>query len=308
MSKKGLTLLILVVTAGILLISPASAQESPEIESLEVALWPEFDRAEVLVIYRVQLAPGSDLPAQVNLPIPAEVGEPFAAAFKGEGGQLMIAPYERTVEGEWAIISLQTESLGVQLEYYMDLPTEEPNRSFVFNWPKNFPVGLLRYEIQEPVGASAFEISPLPDQTSDGDDGLTYHWADMGQVSAEMGAKITVNYFKADDLLSADTLATPAPVTLSRPQTTQGGTPDMAQILPWVLGGLGLVLLVGGGLMYRRYAQETSRVRRRPRKPRRADKEAPGEIEASPVFCHKCGSRASVSDRYCRNCGVRLRH
>ena len=40
----------------------ALAEEGPEIERLEVVLWPEYDRPAVLVFLRVQLAGGASLP------------------------------------------------------------------------------------------------------------------------------------------------------------------------------------------------------------------------------------------------------
>jgi len=48
--------------------STAAAQTASEAEAVTVALWPEYDRAEVLVVYRVLLPETVGLPARVRLP------------------------------------------------------------------------------------------------------------------------------------------------------------------------------------------------------------------------------------------------
>jgi hypothetical protein len=84
--------------------------------------------------------------------------------------------------------------------------------------------------------------------------------------------------------------------------------PSLSSLVPWVLGAVGVVLLALGGFMVvqmRRSAVAPTRSRRRTRAA--AAKPESAAIEASPMFCHNCGSRADASDLYCRRCGTRLR-
>jgi hypothetical protein len=72
--------------------------------------------------------------------------------------------------------------------------------------------------------------------------------------------------------------------------------------LPYILGGVGGVLIVGGLLYYFLSGREHAhRLRRRSRPPSKAGG------DASATHCHQCGTRAKPGDRFCRVCGTRLR-
>jgi hypothetical protein len=51
--------------------TPTSSEMPPVLSTLEVSLWPEFDRPDVLVINRGLLAADAGLPAPVEIRIPA---------------------------------------------------------------------------------------------------------------------------------------------------------------------------------------------------------------------------------------------
>lgn len=98
MKRLLLTLVVLATWAG-----PVLAQDTPSLSNLEVALWPEFDRPEVLVIYRGLFAPETPLPLLVEIRIPARAGEPTAMAYVGEGDSGSTRSIRRgsTVTGWW---------------------------------------------------------------------------------------------------------------------------------------------------------------------------------------------------------------
>ena len=76
------------------------------------------------------------------------------------------------------------------------------------------------------------------------------------------------------------------------------------------IGGVGLVLIAAGVIVYLRLQKKDSEVSQ-PRKRKRQRKTASGhqeEVDASPVYCHICGDEAGASDHYCRRCGAELRH
>ncbi len=276
------------------------------LELLEVALWPEFDRSEVLVIYRALLPSDVSLPTSVSLPIPAEVEEPHAVAIYGSDGALLDAGYTRDVEGEWATITVETESRGIWLEYYDALIIEGQERKFNFLWPGGVALGTFAYKVQQPVGASGMRITPLGGGRFE-EDGFFYYARDLGPALAETDFLISVTYFKTTSGLSVDSLP-PSPLVV-RPAITRGGTPDLGRWLPWVIGGFGVVLLAIGGFYFLRLRREEAVARPRPRRRRSAKKKAKdlAEIDASPVFCHQCGLQAGVSDHFCRRCGAQLR-
>lgn len=282
----------------------------PTIEQLEIALWPEYDRAAVLVIYRIFLAEGTSLPAQVSLPIPEEVGEPNAVAWQDATGDLFIAAYEREVSGNWAVITLETESRLAQLEFYLDIDFEGSQRSFSFTWPGGYSAEKLTYEIQEPVDASDLTIDPPADSSAPGAFGLNHSRADLGPLFPTSEFSIEFSYIKTSDTLSVDAVVPSAPLPTSPSVMPTGGTPDVSELLPWIVGGAGGLLILVAAILFVRYRREQTKVQPS-RKPHRGGRQPaeqpPAEMEPSPVFCHNCGAKASASDFYCRRCGTQLR-
>lgn len=274
-------------------------------ELLDVALWPEYDRPAVLVFYRVRLPQDLPLPARVRLPIPADVGEPHAVATRSAEGGLFDAQFEREVHGEWALISVETSSRDLWLEFYDELAQDGARRSYALLWPGQIELEAFEFEVQQPVGASELLVSPSANAQI-GEDGFVYSRGGLVPEPADSAFLVGFRYFKETSELSIEAEA--AQPGLTRPEATRGGTPDLAAALPWFMLALGLVLLLGGAIYYLRQRGQTaaapSRKRRRRKPPRKSEAE---EIDASPIYCHVCGTQASVSDRYCRRCGTRLR-
>ena len=75
--------------------------------------------------------------------------------------------------------------------------------------------------------------------------------------------------------------------------------------LPWVLGVMGVLLIVGGGAWY--YFSGRENRQERPRRKRRVAELAEAEDVEGHVYCSNCGKRASSGDRFCRTCGTKLR-
>jgi hypothetical protein len=302
-AKTGALLLATALLAGLMRTSPAAAQEGPVVESLDIALWPEYDRDAVLVIYRLELSPETSLPTQVTVPVPAAVGEPYAVAMRTEDGQLFVADFTREVDGDWAELTIEVDALGVQVEFYDELVFRGDQREYTLTWPGGPALGALSYEAQQPFGVSNLAVTP-PGVASVRADGLTYIEADLGQQEAASSVEISLSYSKSTPGLTIDALQPTGPLEPSGAGSPAG--PSWMQWLPWVAGGAGLVLLVGGALWYWRMNQAPPGRRPRPRR-RPAPRAAEGEIDASPVYCHNCGTQAAVSDRFCRRCGMRLR-
>lgn len=284
----------------------ATAQQDPVIEELEIAIWPEFDRQAVLVIYRIQLAQDTLLPASLSLPIPSAVGEPHAVAWKDEAGELILADYTRHEAGEWAQITFQSQGLASQLEFYHEISTTGSNKHFAFVWPGGYEAKNLHYEVQQPAGSSEMNVDPPSDSRTLGAYDLSYFHADLGALASDTEFMIEVSYTKPNDALSADSISTGPVFSSSRPE---GSTPDVAQFLPWVLGGLGGGLLLFSGIMFIRYRRDQSQIKTQSRVKRRGKKsEADQQAldNSLALFCRNCGTKAGTADLYCRNCGTKL--
>ncbi len=280
------------------------------IEQLHIALWPEFDRPSVLVIYRVRLKEDTPLPAWVSLPMPTSAGEPHAAAWRSPDGQLLVADYERLVEGEWAKINLVAMSSMVQMEYYQQLDIAGSNRNFQLSWPGGYQVNALSYEVQRPVGVSDLKVDPAPTETATGSYGLTYLSARLGPLTKEDTFTIDLNYVKTSNELSAEAIVIPQPFPSSPSGKGEGWTQNSSRVLILIIGVLIVGLLLLGGRYYTQYRRQKNAPTSRRGAGRRGKRQAKGKKEKvrdNSGFCHDCGKRTGPSDRYCRHCGTELR-
>jgi hypothetical protein len=283
--------------------SAASAQGPTQVDSVKVSLWPEYDRPEVLVIYRVELPATTELPAPVDLLIPPDAPELTAAAFGTGTGGLLNAEYTRR-DGEQAdVVEVLAEGPLVQIEYYLPLPVAGAQRQFMFTWPGGLATSAFLYEVQQPTGAQDLQVDPAATAITPPDAlGLIYHQVDLGAQTAQETPRISFSYSKDTSELSA---SAPPAGGLAQPEPAAAPSIDVRGALPWVLlvGGVGLL---AAGLLYffRGRSQEaSSRQRHRSSRPRRED----ARVDASPVFCHNCGTQATAADRFCRQCGTALR-
>jgi hypothetical protein len=194
------------------------------------------------------------------------------------------------------------------VEYYQPLAIAETQRSFSYDWPGGQDLGLLTYEVQHPVGAQDMKIDPPPDSTVPRPDGLLYSFAELGPVPGTETRQIQVTYQRESSALSIDTTGQSAP-PVAGPAEPVAGTPDVIAWLPIGLAGIGVLLVLVGGAFYWRSRRNGSgaagRARHRPKQP---DAPASGPaLDTSVVFCHSCGTQAAITDKFCRQCGTRLR-
>lgn len=107
----------------LLMFVPASsvrAQVSNEVvfDKVQVNIWPEYDRAGVLVIYRMTLAAATSLPAQVTVRIPISAEKPYNLAMRDVDGLLYNLDYTLADDGGWITVKFTTPSAEFQMEYY----------------------------------------------------------------------------------------------------------------------------------------------------------------------------------------------
>jgi hypothetical protein len=283
--------------------SAAAAQGPTQVDSVKVSLWPEYDRPEVLVIYRVELPATTELPARVDLLIPPDAPELTAAAFGTGSAGLLNAEYTRR-DGEQAdVVEVVAEGPLVQIEFYLPLPMVDAQRQFSFTWPGGLTTSDFLYEVQQPTGAEDLQVDPTATTITPPDSlGLIYHQVDLGAQTAQDTPQISFSYSKNTSAMSA---SAPPAGGLAQPEPAAAPSIDVGGALPWVLLVAGVALLAAGLVYFLRGRSEdaSSRPRHRSPKPRRED----ARVDASPVFCHNCGTQATAADRFCRQCGTALR-
>ncbi len=301
MLKRTFTLILLALAFFPLNVQ---AQAGITFSRLEVDLWPEYDRPSMLVIYHAALSPEVSLPVELTFRIPT-VGEINAVAVRQVDGKLFDVIYQKQVSGEWALITFTATTPEVQIEYYDPrLTMQGDQRHFEYHWPGDYDVTTFVVQVQQPLGSTNLLISPSLGPGTQSQDGLTYYTSEIGSLNAGDTFTISLDYQKSGDALSAKSLS----IQPSGPLPSQtSGSLILSRTLPWILGGVGLLMIAGAGIWYWRSGREQI-----PSPGGRRRRAAPDMIEAAApdeqaIYCHQCGKRAAPGDRFCRSCGTRLR-
>ncbi len=274
----------------------AAQQPTSTLEWLTVDLWPDYDRAEVLVLLTGGLPEDVPLPATVTLPLPQQADLNAVARISDENQMIDDIGFERGDD----TVTLTTPDHRFRVEYYVPYNSQGLQRNFTFNWPGGPAVSQFEVSVQQPSAAMSISVEPTADSVVSGNDGLQYHNLAVRQLGENEGFQADVSYtMSADQLTSA--VQTAGPAGASAPADTTSG--DFLSDVNWppVLAGLGIALLllaIGWQVFAARIA-----TRQKPRKPRplRAMRQSDAK------YCHQCGAPAQANDRFCRECGTELK-
>jgi hypothetical protein len=264
-----------------------------------VQIWPEYDQPSVLVIYDLQLTAETALPAQVSLSLPKSASI-LALAEQTPNG-LLTVPGQQAVSGETQVITFTADKKTVyRLEYYLPFAQMGAVRTFDFVWPGDYAVNKMTVSLQEPIGASNLKTTPALSAPFVAQDEFVYRNASYTNLPVGQAYTLQVSYQKSDNSLSVSG----SKVQPSQPiEQAEGRSTSLMDVLPWILGGLGIVLVVGGVAWYQLDRQHQGRAGSFQRKRHKQN-----EVKANePVYCPQCGKRATGQDRFCRACGGKLR-
>src|SRR5688572_29142434 len=136
---------VLLLALGTMFMFPSLtfAKNDIAITSLEVNLWPEYDRPEVLVIEYILLSPDTSLPATVELRVPAAVEAPHVVAVGPSPDSVTDQGVLFTTkkEGDWLVVSIEAGGPAIQFEYYdPGLKKVGDLRSYVYEWSSDYDV------------------------------------------------------------------------------------------------------------------------------------------------------------------------
>jgi hypothetical protein len=324
-------------------ILPAQAQDTDPVRlsTLEIALWPEFDEPEVLVIFQGRLVDDVPLPAQLTLTMPQEAGEPHAVAAVDEEGNRWTAEYDvQATDDEIEVTYTSLRYRAFQFEYYLDiLQMDGERREFTFHYSLDVPVDDLALELQQPLGATNVVLTPSPAEAYAGFAGLTYHRLPFGAVSAGQAVTLQVAYDKTSSHLSAEALPTDSPEPVATASEPLSSGPAATAGIVFVVG-VGLALVAGGFWIVgsrrragRRVPNSRSRGPKPPKQKGHRDKKGTGapvrskptSVSSSPRvqtaqpvqlakpttvyppggFCHQCGTALKEDALFCHRCGTR---
>ena len=295
--RKWLALLILGCTLA--LPSRAASQEPLRLASLEVKLWPEYDRPSMLVIYDFQLPEGTTLPAQVSLRVPADAEVNAVAAL--QNGEFVNSDYDISdAEGGWRTVTVIVDApAAYRIEYYRPLNISGARREFNFEWPGDYEVHAFTVSVQQPVDTTSMSTDPSYPSKKE-TDGLTYYTSPVSSLKQDEAFNVAVQYEKTSDRLTVPTSDIQPSAPLNENTT---GRVSLSNYVPYIIGALGVTLVVGGLGYYFLWGKPRSSEKR----PRRRSHPRQTETAGGEVYCHQCGQRARPTDRFCRVCGTRLR-
>jgi hypothetical protein len=293
--------LILMSVVGSLFMSvPSQAQAGIKFGNLQVQLWPEYDQPSMLVIYDFSLPAEAQLPLSVTLRFPEDANL-VAVASQASDGSLLNTDYQGpTTDGDWQVISVQIQTPAVyHVEYYEPLARDGNIRHFSYVWPGDYAVDDFVVSVRLPTEATDVSSDPAM-QASQSSDGTPYLRKDFGSLAAQQQQPVELNYTKTSESLTAssESLQPSQPLGASTP-----GRVVLSNYLPYILGFLGIALILGGGL----YFWQTSRGGGGARRGHRSHSSSPKPERGPEVYCHNCGTRALSGDRFCRVCGTKLR-
>lgn len=285
----------------VILILPlgAAAQGQTTIDFLQIEFWPEYDRPDMLVLYNIELSEDTPFPVELSFRIPAAAGVPNAVA-EALDNRLVNAEYTMEEEGAWTKIIITANSTFVHLEYYdPSLDKDGVNRNFEYTWLGDHPVNVLQFKVQQPPDGSNMNLS-LPMSEPVFQDGLNYYFAELSDVGIGESESLLISYNK-----TSDTLTVQANVQQDQPQA-ESSTPLSQQInYRWVLAAFAVALIGYGVYNSLRVNKPKRRPSRRPNpKKSRSSGERP---KAGNIFCHNCGAGGVKNDKFCRECGEKLR-
>lgn len=320
--------------------SAAQAQSSPKFTNLLVELWPEYDRPEMLVIYRGELDPNTQLPAVLIFRLPGYIEEMHAVAVE-QGGNLVDAnpdSVELVAEGDEMIFTFATPSRRIQFEYYdpVILNKQGQTRQFDFEFTAPAEIDLTTFELQEPFGATDFSATPPPDESFLGANGLRYNNLEVAGLAAGDTFSLTATYQRATDELSTEAFnrdtgalsGPPSSEPVNLDESSRGGALESQNFsLGYLLIGAGLLLMVGTGVYWwwssrirtepglgpapaksnRRPARRRQRTATSRREVRKAAVPSSSQAEESAGFCYRCGAALRPAANFCHICGAERR-
>jgi hypothetical protein len=283
----------------------AAATANPRLASLGIEIWPEYDRPAALVILRGTLAEDAKLPAAVTLRLPGTSGGAAAVAYSTTAdGSLLNMKHERATTGEFVTVKFETPTRFFHVEFYEPIPTTSAARSYRYVWQGDLAAARIMLVVQEPATATDMAVEPNLDRTQTGQEGLRYRTGELPAQEPGKPLAIAVRYTKTDARPTAEILkpttsasaaaaapanpaasASPAAAPAALPGADRGGWPVWAA----PLAAFVLLGLLGAAFVLWRWSRESR-----------------GEPPTQRV-CAKCGAAQAPGNKFCGNCGTKVR-
>jgi hypothetical protein len=273
----------------------ADAPAQPRLASLQIEIWPEFDRPAALVILKGEFAGDIALIPTATIRIPASSGGPSAVAFStAPGGDLLTMPYERVDGTDFITLRLKPHDRFFHVEFYDPFPVGALDRKYSYTWPGDFAVDRLTLRVQQPATSSNFSITPPIANGMAGPDKLLYWTKEIGKAQAGKALPVEIKYSKNETRTSIELLGLgkPAAAPLAAPQAVSQPAAQ-GEVLPaWLLATIGGMVILAGALLAWAFWRR---------------RQQPAAAPAAAGFCPQCRNPLQKDDRFCSKCGSAVR-
>ncbi len=265
------------------------------IDALDIEIWPDYDRASVLVLLTGTLPGDSRLPASITLPLPEAARLNAVARIDSKDGNMKDDIVSSTDPP--GTLTFITSDLRFRVEYYLPYTVNENQRSFGYNWLAAVSVTKFQLRVQRPSSARTLNIKPAAANVVRGGDGFDYHTFPARAVPAGQSFSLHVDYKMTTAQLSATSLS---PQNTSIQSSALPAASSTGSGINWALAAVvtgGLIIIVA--LIWQMASRRPSPNIRRPVNLR-------VEKRSRSKFCRICGEPIDEGDRFCSGCGSEL--
>jgi hypothetical protein len=265
------------------------------IDSLDIEIWPDYDRASVLVLLTGTLPGDTRLPASVTLPLPEGAQINAVARIDSKDGSMKDDIFSSNEPPD--TLTFVTPDLRFRVEYYLPYTANENQRSFDYTWLAAVSVNNLRLTVQRPLSASTFVTEPATENINRSGDGFDYHIFPARAVPAGQPFALHVDYKMSTAQLSA----TQMPRSNAGTQTAESAAvPGTNSGFNWAL----VAIIAGGLLIFGALIWQVAS--RRPAAGTHKSDDSQVKKQSRAKFCRNCGAAIDKGDRFCTGCGSEL--
>lgn len=277
-------LITILVVLGLVPLSPVMADGEPTgFRGVVLSIYPEYDDPiqlgypTVLVMLDGEIV-GAEAPVTIRFLVPEDAV--MYAAGSGPRDQYVGGPPDRRASeiNGWDEISYELKTNIFVVEYYVPIPST-PDKSFSAVFIPLYPIDGLTVLVQEPKQASDYQIVPQSQPLSQ-------------QKFTDTQGFDTWNY-------TYSTLESGQELAFSITYTSGASSAGPVIATVTIVG-----ILIAGFFIFRALRKPSygSRATRR-REAARARTEQSGGAR----FCSNCGARSENADKFCPECGTKLR-
>lgn len=276
---------------------PARAEDPLRITSMDVSVWPEYDQPGVLVQYQGTLYPAASKtnPRELSFLVPKGAGVGAACAIQSNGNHTSETWKESEADEGWTTITFQVTEPDFHVEYYYNPLTGAPDKKMTFAYQALLPADELQLDVQHPLKATNFVLTPETVNSHKDNDGFTYHSYLIKQIATGQKVSTNIAYTKTDPNPSVS--GQPKSTTASSASNDSGINPNQVIVFGVMLGMLGIIV-------YFVWERNTHRSQPVAAHPQTSTTSYPARGEWFGGFCTQCGHAMETDDKFCARCGT----